>query len=61
MNMEQIIDALKELIINNSNLEAESDDIVAFDNVVSVESDNKSVVIQFDDKKAILNVKVVSD
>ena len=61
MNAEQIVDALKELVINNSNLEAELDDETAFDGVVSVESNADSVVIQFGDHKAILSVKVSSD
>ena len=59
MNTEQIIDTLKELVINNSNLEAELDDVVAFDNVVSVESNDNSVVIQFSDCKVVLSAEII--
>lgn len=59
MNTEQIIDILKELVINNSNLEAELDDVVAFDNVVSVESNDNSVVIQFSDCKVVLSAEII--
>ena len=61
MNTEHFVDALKELVINNSNLEAEPDDVTVFDGVVSVESNSDSVVIRFGDCKAVLNVQIILD
>ena len=49
---------LKELIVNNSNLEAEEDDTVMFENVKSVIAEDDDVVIYFNNKKVVLRVSV---
>lgn len=58
MDKEQIIEILQELVINNSNLEAEEDDAVMFEGVTSVTVDNNEVVIRFGDREAVIKVEV---
>ena len=43
MEKMRLAEALREAIVNNSNLEADADDSVLFDNVIAVESDNDSL------------------
>lgn len=54
----RIAGILKELIVNNSNLEAEEDDTVMFENVKSVMAEKDEVVIYFNNRKVVLRVDV---
>ena len=56
MSKTQIIEALKEVIINNSNLEADPDDIVMFTGVSSVSGSDDGVRIDFNDGHVLLKV-----
>ena len=56
MSKTQIIEALKEVIINNSNLEADPDDAVIFTGVSSVSGSDDSVRIDFNDGHVLLKV-----
>lgn len=56
MEKMRLAEALREAIVNNSNLEADADDSVLFDNVIAVESDNDSVTVFFKDSVAVFRV-----
>ena len=47
MNIEDVIDGLKEVIINNSNLECEEDDTMIFTGIDHVSTDRDHVYIKF--------------
>lgn len=47
MNIEDVIDGLKEVIINNSNLECEEDDTMIFTGIDHVSTDENHVYIMF--------------
>ena len=56
MEKMRLAEALREAIVNNSNLEADADDSVLFDNVIAVESDNDSVTVFFKNSVAVFRV-----
>lgn len=53
MEKMRLAEALREAIVNNSNLEAGADDSVLFDNVIAVESDDDSVTVFFKDSVVV--------
>ena len=58
MTKKEMIDALAEVIKNNSNIEADEDDSVFFLNVKNVLTDNEKIIVQFEnDMNFAINVE----
>ena len=58
MTKKEMIDALAEVIKNNSNIEADEDDSVFFLNVKNVLADNEKIIVQFEnDMNFAINVE----
>ena len=61
MNRKQFLEALKDVIINNSSLEAEPDDAIIFPDVQNVTIDDDSVMVAFSDKSLSIKIGIVRD
>ena len=53
MTKTEFVNALKEVIINNSNLEAEEDDTIMFDGVKSVDVTEGNIQVTFDNSDVV--------
>ena len=53
MTKTEFVNALREVIVNNSNLEADEDDTIMFNGVKSVDVTEDTVRVTFDNSEAV--------